>query len=168
MAWTFRVADFFFPKHDRLAAFAIRPDSTVVDYGCGPGRYIAEASRRVGPQGKVYAVDVHELATAAVRKVIATHSLANVIPVLARGYNSGLPDHVADLIYALDMFHSVKDPVALLAELCRIVKPSGALILEDGHQSREKTRAKIAQSSVWRIIGEEESYVTCTPETMFF
>ena len=168
MVWMFRVEDFFFPKRDRLATLGIQPGFTVVDYGCGPGRYIAEASRRVGPQGKVYAVDVHELAIAAVRKAIADHTLTNVIPVLAKGYNSGLPDHVADLIYALDMFHSVKDPVALLAELRRIVKSGGTLILEDGHQSREKTRAKIAQSSVWRIIGEEESYVTCTPETMFF
>ena len=168
MTWTFRVADFFFPKHDRLAAFAIRPDSTVVDYGCGPGRHIAEASRRVGPQGKVYAVDVHELAIAAVRKVIDKHNLTNVIPVLAKGYNSGLPDHVADLIYALDMFHGVKDPAALLAELRRIVKPSGALILEDGHQSREKTRVKIAHSSLWRIASEEKTYVTCMLETMFF
>ena len=168
MTWTFRVADFFFPKHDHLATLGIQPGSTVVDYGCGPGRYIAEASQRVGPQGKVYAVDVHELAIAVVRKVIARHSLANVIPVLAKGYNSGLPDHVADLICALDMFHGVKDQVALLAELRRIVKSGGSLILEDGHQSREKTRAEIAQSSVWRIIGEEKSYVTCTPETIFF
>ena len=164
MTWMFRVADFFFPKHDHLATLGIQPGFTVVDYGCGPGRYIAEASRRVGPQGKVYAVDVHELAIAAVRKVIARHNLTNVIPVLAKGYNSRLPDHVADLIYALDMFHAVKDPAALLAELRRIVKPSGILILEDGHQSREKTRAKIAQSSLWRIVSEEKTYVTCRLE----
>jgi ubiquinone/menaquinone biosynthesis C-methylase UbiE len=167
MTWTFRVADFIFPKHDRLTAFAIRRGFTVVDYGCGPGRYIAEASRRVGPQGKVYAVDVHELAIAAVRKVIAEHNLTNVIPVLAKGYNSGLPDNAADLIYALDMFHGVKDPVALLAELRRIVKSGGSLILEDGHQSREKTRVKIAHSSLWRIASEEKTYVTCTPEKIF-
>jgi len=167
MVWMFRVEDFFFPKRDRLAALGIQPGSTVVDYGCGPGRYIAEASRRVGPQGKVYAVDVHELASAAVRKVIAKHNLTNVIPVLAKGYNSGLPDHLADLIYALDMFHAVNDPAALLAELRRIVKPSGTLILEDGHQSREKTRAKIVQSSLWRIASEEKTYVTCTPEKIF-
>ena len=136
----------------------------MVDYGCGPGRYIAEASRRVGPRGKVYAIDVHELAIAGVRKMIAMHNLTNVIPVLAKGYNSGLPDHVADLIYALDMFHSVKDPMALLAELRRIVKPSGTLILEDGHQSREKTRAKIARSSLWRIISEEKAHLTCMPK----
>ena len=167
MVWMFRVEDFFFPKRDRLATLGIRPGFTVVDYGCGPGRYIAEASWRVGPEGKVYAVDVHELAIAAVRKVIARHSLANVIPALAKGYTSGLPEGVADLIYALDMFHGVKDPVGLLAELRRIVKPGGSLILEDGHQSRESTRAKIDRSSLWRIIGEEKSYLTCTPETMF-
>lgn len=161
MAWMFQVADFVFPKPHRLAGFGIEPGFAVVDYGCGPGRYLAEASKLVGPTGKVYAVDIHRLAIQDVERLKATLNLTNVIPVLAQGYSCAVPDHAADLIYALDMFHGVKDPVALLAEWRRITKPRGVLILEDGHQPRRKTKEKLARSNMWRIEREENGYLQC-------
>ncbi len=161
MTWMFEVADFFHPKPNRLAGFGISEGFVVVDYGCGPGRYIAEASRRVGPTGKVYAVDIHPLAIHNVKKIIAALGLSNVVPVLARGYSSDVPDATADLVYALDMFHGIKDPAVLLAELRRIAKRGCVLILEDGHQSRKRTREKLSTSSLWRIEKEEKSHVNC-------
>ncbi|MFI5342295.1 MAG: class I SAM-dependent methyltransferase [Candidatus Methylomirabilales bacterium] len=88
-------------------------------------------------------------------------NLPNVMPLLAAGYSCAVPDHAADLIYALDMFHGVKDPVALLAEWHRIAKPHGALILEDGHQSRRKIKEKLAQAGLWRIEREEKTHLRC-------
>ncbi len=161
MAWTFRVADFLFPKHNRLADFGIQPGFVVVDYGCGPGRYLADASRLVRPTGKVYAVDIHELAIRDVERLKTKCNLTNVVPLLAQGYSCAVPDHVADLIYALDMFHGVKDPVALLAEFHRIAKRRGVLVLEDGHQPRRKTKEKLARSGLWRIEREAKAYVRC-------
>lgn len=161
MAWMFKVADFLHPKPNRLATFGISEGFVVVDYGCGPGRYIAEASRRVGPGGKVYAVDIHPLAIHSVRKTVSDFGLLNVVPILARGYSSEVPSATADLIYALDMFHGIKDPAAFLAELRRIAKPSCVLILEDGHQSRRRTKQKLSTSPLWRIEKEQKSYVKC-------
>jgi hypothetical protein len=34
--------------------------------------------------------------------------------VLAHGYNSGLPEHIADVVCALDMFFGVKEPTTFL------------------------------------------------------
>lgn len=161
MTWMFRVADAFDPKHNRLAAFGIQEGAVVVDYGCGPGRYVAEASRRVGPTGRIYAVDIHPLAIRDVMRLQSKLPLTNVIPVLADGYSCAVPGHAADLIYALDMFHGVKDPVALLAEWHRISKPHGVLILEDGHQSRRKTKEKLTHAGLWRIDREEKAHVRC-------
>ncbi len=161
MAWTFQVADFFFPKHNRLAEFGIRPGFVVVDYGCGPGRYLAEASRLVGLIGKVYAVDIHSLAIQDLERLTTKLNLTNVVALLAQGYSCTVPDHAADLIYALDMFHGVKDPVALLAEFHRIAKPRGVLVLEDGHQPRRKTKEKLAHSGLWLIEREAKAYVRC-------
>jgi ubiquinone/menaquinone biosynthesis C-methylase UbiE len=161
MTWTFRVVNYFFPRPNRLAGFGIQAGSVVVDYGCGPGPYLAEASRLVGPTGRVYAVDIHPLAIRDVEQLKAKCILATVIPLLAQGYASAVPDHAADLIYALDMFHGVKDPGALLGEWHRIAKPQGVLILEDGHQSRKKTKDKLARSGLWHIEREEKTYVRC-------
>jgi ubiquinone/menaquinone biosynthesis C-methylase UbiE len=161
MAWMFRAVDFFHPKPNRLAGFGIREGFVVVDYGCGPGRYITEASHRGGSAGKVYAVDIHPLAINSVKKIIARLGLSNVVPVLAHGYSSEVPEATADLIYALDMFHSIKAPAAFLAELSRIAKPRCVLILEDGHQSRKRTNEKLSTTSLWRIEKEERSHIKC-------
>jgi len=60
----FRVMDFVYPYIDkRVKKFKILPGMTVVDYGCGPGRYATRLAKIVGEQGKVFAVDIHERKT---------------------------------------------------------------------------------------------------------
>lgn len=69
MNWTFKVVDLFCPYiKKRIKKFGIQEGMTVVDYGCGPGRYSTEFAKLVGEEGKVYAVDIHELAIEAVRE----------------------------------------------------------------------------------------------------
>jgi ubiquinone/menaquinone biosynthesis C-methylase UbiE len=51
----------------------------------------------------------------------------------------------------MDMFHRVDDPVPFLAEINRITKPGGRFIIEDGHQSRTKTLAKLSLSPRWTV-----------------
>ncbi|ABN56263.1 Methyltransferase type 11 [Methanoculleus marisnigri JR1] len=161
MSLTIRIRDHFRPPARLLTEFGIREGMTVVDYGCGPGSYVKGASGLVGAAGTVYAVDVHELAVKAVSHRSRKEGLRNVIPVLANGYDSTLPDAAADLVYALDMFHLVERPEAFLAELRRITKPDGTLVLDDGHQSREKTRRALLDSGVWSIEAETGEYLRC-------
>ena len=165
MILLFRLLDFVYPYIDkRVKAFGIRPGMTVVDYGCGPGRYTLRFAGLVGQTGKVYAVDVHELAIEAVSKKVASSGLGNVETALATGYESGLSDDIADVICALDMFFGVRDPSSFLAELHRILKPDGVLVIDDGHQSRKTTKRKIAASGQWAIREETKDHLKCTPQ----
>lgn len=164
MNLTFVLMDFLRPTvNRRVAGFGIKPGMTVVDYGCGPGRYATRFAQLVGDQGRVYAVDIHPLAIQYVKDRAAAQGLANVTPVLATGYDSGLPDALADMTFALDMFHGILDPPALLAELRRITKPDGVLILDDGHQPRAETKRKLAASGLWRIEEESSDHLQCRP-----
>lgn len=147
----------------RLARFGIESGHTVIDYGCGPGGYLKAASSLVGEDGKVYAVDIHPLAIEAVRKKIAKYGLRNVAPLLTNSYHCNLEDRAADVIYALDMFHMVKNPNEFLTECHRLLKKEGHLIIDDGHQSRKETRRKIAGSQLWKIDEETRSHLRCTP-----
>ena len=135
MKLIFHVRDFIYPYIDgRVQRFAIQPGMRVVDYGCGPGRYTTRFAQLVGQQGKVFAVDIHELAVEAVKKKTGKLGLKNVVPILVRGYDSTLPDRVADVVCAIDMFHWIKDTSEFLKELERITKKEGTLIIDDGHQ----------------------------------
>jgi ubiquinone/menaquinone biosynthesis C-methylase UbiE len=164
MVFTMNVIDFFFSHIEkRVARFGIQPGMTVVDYGCGPGRYTIFYSRLAGREGKVYAVDIHEMAIDLVRGKMDQYGLDNVEPVLAKGYDSDLPDAVADMVTAIDMFFAIRDQSAFLTELKRITKPTGMLVIDDGHQPRSTTKEQIAAAGGWKIVDETKDHLTCRP-----
>jgi len=159
------VQDFIFPTQieKRAKTFGLTAGMTVVDYGCGTGRYTVCFSRLVHETGKVYAVDIHELSIRAVNKRIKKQGIRNVETSLANGYHSGVPERIADRVAAIDMFFLVPEPTAFLGEIHRITKKEGLLIIDDGHQSRKKTKEKIASSNLWQIVQETHDHLTCRP-----
>ena len=162
MNLTFNLIDLFsLYVEKRARSFGLQPGMTVVDYGCGPGRYTLRFSEIVGNDGKVFAVDIHELAIEAVKKKAARYGRNNIRPVLVHGYKTGLPDAIADRIFALDMFFGIRQPTEFLAELKRLIKPNGILVIDDGHQSRELTRRKILDSGLWKIESETRDHLEC-------
>ena len=164
MELIFKVVDFVYPYIDkRVQRFGIQPGMTVVDYGCGPGRYTTRFAYLVGERGKVFAVDIHELAIEALKNKIEKQGLKTVTPVLAKGYDSGIPDGVADIVCAIDMFFAINDPTIFLEELRRITNPEGFLTIDDGHQSRSETKRKIAASGYWEVIEESKDHLKCKP-----
>ena len=163
MSFIFSIRDIFFPVDKKLEKFNIKEGFTIVDYGCGPGSYLKKASGLVGEKGKVFALDIHELAIKKIKKKSRKYNLKNVFPILVNGYTCELNDNTADIIYALDMFHMIKNPALFLKELNRLIKKDGFLIIEDGHQLRSKTKKKIESSGVWSIVEETKDYLKCTP-----
>lgn len=163
MVWIFRIMDLFYKPDRRLANFHLQPGNVVVDYGCGPGRHICKAAEQVGPNGRVYAVDIHPMAIDLVKQIIDRHQLTNVVPVLASGPPTAITAHSADVVYALDMFHQVDDPVKFLAGIHRITKQEGVLYLEDGHQKRSQTLKKVRLSQNWRVAREHRQMIELEP-----
>ena len=139
----------------------LKSGQIVIDYGCGPARYIQNASDTVGKSGKVIAVDVHPIAISKVEKKIKKHKLTNVEAVLAEKYTTSIASDIADVVYALDMFHMIEQPDEFLKELGRLAKREGIIIIEDGHQPRADTIQKIERSGVLKIVQETRTHVKC-------
>ncbi len=164
MSFVLSIRDIFVPIGKRLDQFGIHKGFIVVDFGCGPGSFVEQASQLVGDGGKVYAVDVHPLAIKSINEREGRKNLKNVVPVLSTGYPVAIDSHSADVIYALDMFHHVKDARGFLKELHRLLKPSGALFIESGHQPLNDAKQKIVKSNCWAIIKEERNLFKCRPK----
>jgi ubiquinone/menaquinone biosynthesis C-methylase UbiE len=145
----------------RVESFNVKEGMIIVDYACGPGLYLGDFSKSVGGQGRVIAVDVLEEARVEVENVIAENSITNVVFYLADGYNSGIDTKTADMVFALDVFHGIGEKGKFLAELHRICRDGGILIIDDGHQPREKTKAELAESKLWEIIEETDDALRC-------
>ncbi|MCD4677266.1 MAG: class I SAM-dependent methyltransferase, partial [Desulfobacula sp.] len=137
---------------------------TMIDYGFDPGFYIKTASQMVGPEVKILSVDIHDHAIKAINKRIKKKRLTNVVCIVTNGHVSSINNETADIIYALDMFHMIKDTNSFLKELCRIIKKEGFLFIENGHQPREKAKAKINSSGFWEIVSENKNHMKCIPK----
>ena len=163
MAFMFNLADLLISRDKKLDPFHLQKGQTVVDYGSGTGRYLPWASRLVGDDGIVYAVDIHELAVRSAFRRIEKENMKNVRPIQTDGKTVDIPAQSADVIYALDMFHMVKNTKPFLQELNRKIKPGGTFFLEDGHQPRELTKEKVLGSGSWKIVEETKSFIKCSP-----
>ena len=160
----YKIVDLWFSPEKRIKTFDIREGATVLDYGCGPGRYLRGFSTEVGARGKVYAADIHELALYYSKKRIEKYRLKNVELLLVRDYHCDVGDGEVDFICALDMLHQVKESAKLFKEFRRMIKPQGMLILDDGHQRREVTKRQIEESKLWNVFKENKDHLICSPK----
>ena len=159
------IADKVHPYTANVAeSFGIQKGMTIVDYGCGPGRYTVEFARLAGPEGHVIAVDLIDIALRETEKRLKENGfniengLNNVELKLARGYDSGVEAEAADMICAVDMFHHV-DPVPFLKEMYRISKADGILIISGGHQTRNSIKKAVSGSELWGLTEETKTFL---------
>ena len=101
----------------------------VLDAGCGPGFYVSETLERVGPEGSVVGVDASEPMLALAAKRCEGHANVAFHP----GDVTALPVADADFDRALSVqvLEYVADIPAALAELRRVLRPGGRLLLWD-------------------------------------
>ena len=143
----------------KAETFGLRNGMTVVDYGCGPGRYTVEFARLVGSEGKVYAVDILDIALKETEKRLRKFGMQNVILKQANGYDTGIMDGAADIVFAIDMFHHVSDTDAFLREIYRISKPDALLIFSGGHQSPAVVKTRIASTGLWLLTDDNRGFL---------
>ena len=144
----------------RAEVFGIKKGQTVIDYGCGPGRYAVEFARLVGSDGKLIAIDLVEIALQETRKKLEASAFSNYELVLAQDYDTGLDDNTADAVFSIDMFHHVPDTDSFLREVYRIAKPDALLFFSGGHMLRKSLKAKVEQSGIWELAEERREYIS--------
>jgi len=150
MCFVFMLRDFFSPRETILMETGIKPGDYVLDYGCGPGGYVAPASKLLGNTGRVYALDIDPLAVQRVQKIALKTQLTN-IKTICSDCKTGLHDNSLDVIFLYDIFHMLSNSDAVMAELHRILKPKGALSFSDHHMNENDIMAKITDGRLFLL-----------------
>lgn len=125
----------------------VGPGMAVLDVGCGPGRVALAAAERVGPEGRVVALDVQPRMLEICRRRAAERGLGNLETVLAGAGTGALADRDAfDAAFLITVLGEIPDRRAALAEIHRALRPGGILsvseLLPDPHfQSQKAVRA---------------------------
>lgn len=125
-----------------------RDIKTVLEAGCGEGRFVLSFAPRVDLS---VGIDFsREALQKAVKKsVICTESQGKILFCLARIESLPFRDNSFDLVLSLGVIEHFEDPLPLLREMRRVLKPGGLLYLSVPNlESFRRTRRWMDQSQV--------------------
>ncbi len=143
------------PPAEMLKEAGIKPGFRVLDYGCGPGGHSIAAAELVGEQGKIYALDIHSLATEMVKKTATRNGLDN-IETIQSDCDTSLRAESLDMVLLYDVFHNLSNPDDVLSELNRVLKPDGILSFSDHHMQEDEILTQIEGSGLFKLYGRSE------------
>ncbi len=107
----------------RAAAPALPPHARVLENGCGVGMYLAPLQQALGTPG-VFGLEYDfERAAEAGRRASPPRV------VCGAGEHLPYPDEVFDVILSNEVIEHVQDDGLALAEMARVLKPGGRLVL---------------------------------------
>jgi ubiquinone/menaquinone biosynthesis C-methylase UbiE len=107
-----------------MDALGVAEGSVVADLGAGSGWFTIRLAARVGPNGHVYAEDVQRPMIQAIKVRVERLGLTNVTPVFGTASDPHLPVAV-DAVLIVDAYHEMEQPVLLLRNVARHLKPNG-------------------------------------------
>jgi predicted methyltransferase len=115
-----------------IQQLTITPASRVADLGAGGGYFTWHLADAVGPEGRVYAVEINETGLAIIKQEMGARGIMNVVPILAEPDDAKLPELV-DLVFTCDTYHHMEDRVLYFRSLARYLKPGGRVAILDFH-----------------------------------
>jgi len=113
-----------------MDALGIADGASVADLGAGGGWFTVRLSRRVGPNGRVYAEDIQPQMIESIARRVTREGLTNVMTVLGLSNDPRLPTGL-DAVLIVSTYPEMTDPVALMGNVAASLKPNGRVGIID-------------------------------------
>jgi ubiquinone/menaquinone biosynthesis C-methylase UbiE len=115
----------------------------VLEIGPGPGTFTIEATKHVGKEGKVFALDIQPIVILRLNSKLAKERALNVTTEVASAYELPFSEGTLDRVFMIAVLAEIPDRMKALLEIERVLKHDGLLavgeLLWDPDYPRRKT-----------------------------
>jgi ubiquinone/menaquinone biosynthesis C-methylase UbiE len=133
------------PTHHNKAALDLlvgaaepRPEDISLDVACGPGSVVVAFAGRVR---QAVGLDATEAMLDEARRLAAASGVANVAWHRGDAYALPFADGAFDIVSCRYAFHHMQEPARALAEMIRVCRPGGRIVLCDAVASDDPAKA---------------------------
>jgi ubiquinone/menaquinone biosynthesis C-methylase UbiE len=120
-----------------LDSLGISKGMTIADIGSGPGYFTLMFSNKVGPDGKVHAIEVNPDHIKYIRETANRLGIKNIAPVQSKATDISLGDIKVDMAYMCSLYHIIytvfeeKQRADFINGIKKALKPGGRLVIVD-------------------------------------
>ena len=136
---------------DILDALAISNGSQVADIGAGEGFFTLRLARKVGAEGRIFAIDIDEkYAIPKLEELVHKESLENVAVIHSVPADPKLSTESIDAALMVNVYHEVDPYREMLGQVLDALKPGGRFVIVDNmpHKTRSRPRADQVKNHV--------------------
>ena len=109
----------------------LQPHHRILDVGCGQGSITTDLAQLV-PDGDVLGIDISQTFIDGALNLAKERKIPNAeFKVMDANDLSSLPEQSFDVVHEHQVLLQVPDPIHILRELRRVLKPSGILSMRD-------------------------------------
>jgi protein-L-isoaspartate O-methyltransferase len=138
-----------------LKALDLKPGWVVADIGAGSGYYSFRMAEKVGPKGKVLAVDIQKEMLAIIRQRMEKEEVENIETILGTETDPKLPAGGVDLILLVDVYHEFAFPYEMTEAMIKALKPGGRLVFVEFRREDPKVLIKLVHKMTEKQVLKE-------------
>ena len=117
-----------------VATLGLEPGDAVADIGSGTGLHALLMAHEVGPEGRVYAVDISPRFIGYLEERAYALDLPQLRPVLCDEKSTRLEEGSVDAVFTCDTYHHFEHPADTLESIRRALRPGGRFVVVDFHR----------------------------------
>lgn len=121
-----------------IEQFGLHEGMFVADFGAGTGAYTIASAKAVGSTGKVYAIEVQKDLLQNIQNAASSVGVSNVEVLwgdIERNGKTKIKDRCVDAVIVANVLFQVDDISGTIAEIKRILKPGGRVLVIDWKDS---------------------------------
>ncbi len=138
-----------------METLKLQPGDAVADIGAGSGYFTFRLSDRVGPKGKVYAVEIQQEMLDLIDKKMKAQKVTNIELVLGTETDPKLKPASVDLILLVDVYHEFSDPYEMTEAMVKALKPGGRLVFVEYRKEDPQVPIKLVHKMTEKQVIKE-------------